>query len=116
MKRVIFAVLFSLIPGMGQIYNRETKKGLLLFFISVTLLFLPVIWLISEVAPQLPDPKEQAVNPQLIHASAEKFIKENSHILNILSFTFLGIWAYAITQAYFKAKELSAQETETGEG
>lgn len=116
MKRIIFAVLLSLIPGLGQVYNGERKRGALLFFISGMFLFAPVLWLILRISPNLPNPKEQPLTPQMIQLEAEKIIRENSHILNLMSFAFLGVWAYAITQAYFKAKELSDQETETGEG
>lgn len=112
MKRILLAVLLSLVPGLGQVYNREIKKGAFLFLISGTILFAPVIWLILRISPHIPNPKEQPLTPQMLQGEAEQIIRENSHILNLLSFAFLGVWAYAITQAYFKAKELSEQENE----
>lgn len=69
-----------------------------------------MIWLMIALGPMLPDPKTEVIHPEKVQALAKEVIGKDRHILNLISFTFLGIWAYAITQAYFKSKELSSKE------
>ncbi len=64
----------------------------------------------AKVAPQLPDPKQTPITQAIVQEAAMNVIGQDKHTLNLISFAFLGLWAYAITQAYFKAKELSAAE------
>lgn len=113
MKKIIISVLLSLLgPGLGQIYNGEKKKGVWLLIVAIALFLLPSFWLVVKIVPLLPDSDQEIITPQMVQTAAEGIIKENSHLLNILTFVFLGVWAYAITQAYFKAKELSEKENE----
>ncbi len=113
MKRIITAVILSLLgPGLGQIYNKDYKKGAALLAVSTLLIFLPAIWLAREVARLMPQPPD-AIQPEMLREITKTIATQNAHVLNIISFTFLGIWAYAITQAYFKAKEISESETGT---
>ncbi len=108
MQRIIIVVLLSLFgPGLGQFYNREYKKGTLILFLSFALFFVPLLWLIAKVAPQLPDPNKQLITPEMVRNTVMQTIGQDKHFLNIISFVFLGVWAYAITQAYFKAKEIN---------
>ncbi len=117
MKRIVIVVLLSLIgPGLGQLYNKEYKKGALLIFLSAALFILPLLWLMAKVAPRLPDPKQTAITQEIVQEAAMKVVGEDKHTLNLISFAFLGFWAYAITQAYFKAKEINAAENPEGEG
>lgn len=116
MKRIVTAILLSLLgPGLGQIYNKEYKKGILLLLVSTAFFLLPLFWLVSKVTPQLPDPKQQTITQEMVQAAAMKVIGDDRHVLNLISFAFLGIWAYAITQAYFKAKELNGPEEPEGQ-
>lgn len=111
MKRVITAVLLSFIgPGLGQIYNRDFRKGILLLFLSGALFLGPLLWLIAAVAPRLPDPAQQTITQEMVQAAAAEAIGPAKHFLNILSMAFLGVWAFSITQAYFRAKEISEAE------
>lgn len=111
MIRIIIAILLSFIgPGLGQFYNRDYKKGTLLLILSSALFLLPLIWLMLKVSPQLPNPKDQALSQEAIQNIVLQTVKGDMHTLNLISFAFLGIWAYAITQAYFKAKEINEKE------
>jgi len=106
MKKAIIASVLSLLgPGLGQIYNREHKKGWILIGLSVVLFFLPSFWIMKSVGPV-------AQNSDLleIQAAVGRAALEHKHMLNILTFVFLGLWAYAITQAYFKGRELAVLE------
>ena len=113
MQQIIISVVLSFfLPGLGQLYNRNFKKGFLLIFFTLVLFFLPSIWLVLKIAPQLPI----TADPVLLRQSAQmlvlKTVKENVHILDVISFVFLGVWAYSMTQAYFGAKEINETATE----
>jgi len=119
MKRIIIAVLLSLLgPGLGQFYNRDFKKGIILLILSSSLIFFPAIWLYLKVAPQLRELQAEEVTQQMVQSIMTEAVGSDKHILNLISFLFLGLWAYTITQAYFKAREINEKETksdETGE-
>ncbi|MBI2916031.1 MAG: hypothetical protein HYY07_04150 [Elusimicrobia bacterium] len=117
MKRILLSVFLSFIgPGLGQIYNRETKKGVLLLLISSILFLMPLIWLMAQIGPEIKALGGQTPSPEWIQAKVLAAIKKDSHVLNLISFTFLGLWAYAITQAYFKAKEIKDEDKTEGTG
>ena len=85
------------------------------FFLFV----LPIFWMAVKVFPHLPDPKSGAVTHEMIQTTALDVIGKEKAFLNIISLAFLGLWAYAITQAYFKAKEIDEEEKRSlqeGEG
>ena len=116
MARIAAAVILSfLCPGLGQYYNRDYRKGSVILVLTSLLVLLPSIWIVRKVAPLVPDIKKEAAGQEMIQAAAVQVIAENRHLLNFISFVFLGIWAYAITQAYFKAKEISESEKPKGE-
>ena len=111
MKKAIIASLLSFLgPGLGQIYNREHKKGWIFIGLSAILLFLPLFWIMRSVGPLI-----QSTDPLEIQAAVARAALEHKHTLNILTFVFLGLWAYSITQAYFKGRELSALEPKSTE-
>ncbi len=113
MKRIIIAILLSFIgPGLGQIYNKERKKGILLLLASSILFFLPLLWILTQIQSALPNMKTGTVPPEMVQSVAMEIITRDKHLFNLISFTFLGVWAYAITQAYFKAKEFGAKTEE----
>ena len=106
MKKALIASLLSLLgPGLGQIYNREHKKGWLLIVAAAILFIVPTVWIMKGVGPI--DPASDPLEVQaLVLASAA----QHKHTLNLITFVFLGLWAYSITQAYFKARELTTNE------
>jgi hypothetical protein len=107
MKRIIIAILLSFfMPGFGQIYNKENKRGLILILASFLVFLFPMILILMQAVPKLPDPRLGPPSQDVVQSVIMEIIKGNAHFLNIASFVFLGIWAYSITQAYFKAKEL----------
>lgn len=107
MKKIVLAIFLSFVgPGLGQIYNKEHRKGVLLLLCSSVLFFLPLIWIMYHIRLALPNLKSGTVPPEMVSSVAMEIIKRDKHLFNLISFTFLGVWAYAITQAYFKAKEL----------
>ena len=105
MRKIVIAVLLSLFgPGLGQLYNKEFKKGIWLLVISTVLFVLPLAYLTVKIGPMVPD-NPAAINPEKIQAVMMDTISKNRDLFNVVSFLFLGVWAYSISQAYFKAKE-----------
>ena len=103
MSRTVTAVVLSLLmPGLGQLYNREKGLGWAVIGVTTVLILVPSVWLVRQAAPFL-----QSADPLEIQTLMAKVVLENKHMLNLISFSFLGLWAYSITQAYFKAKEIS---------
>lgn len=110
LKRILIAIFLSFIgPGLGQIYNKEHKKGILLLVASTALFIIPLIWIMSQLKVALPNLKTGAVSPEIVQSAAMEILSRDKHLFNLISFTFLGVWAYAITQAYFKAKDLNSK-------
>jgi hypothetical protein len=120
MKRIVIAVLLSFIgPGLGQLYNREFKKGIILIIVTAFILLAPMVWIVIKTVPMLPDPQKQVVTQQMVEFQVIETIKNSKHFLNVITFVFLGVWAYSITQAYFKVKErlkAEAKSVESGDG
>lgn len=111
MKRIFIVIFLSLIgPGLGQIYNREQKKGIFLLLITTVLFLIPSFWIAKKVIPNLPDPSKVMITQEMLQSAILDSLKGNAKYLNLISLLFFGIWAYAITQSYFKAKELNELE------
>ena len=107
MKRPFIAALLSLLgPGLGQLYNKEYKQGAFLLAITTILFIVPSVWLVQRVLPLLPDPAQQLISPEDIQTAVAKAAGANRHYLSLVSFMFMALWAYSITQAYFKGKEI----------
>ena len=105
MKKAIIASILSFLgPGLGQIYNREHKKGWALIGSAAVLFFLPSIWIMRSVGPVA-----QSADRLEIQRAVQDAALQHKHALNIITFVFLGLWAYSITQAYFKARETAAE-------
>ena len=104
-KAIIASVLSFLGPGLGQIYNREHKKGWVLVGAAAVLFLLPSIWIMRSVGP-VPDGTDRLE----IQTAVQQAALQHKHMLNVVTFVFLGLWAYSITQAYFKARELAEKD------
>ncbi len=112
MSRPVMAVILSLLcPGLGQIYNREHKRGWALIALTTALFMVPSFWLMRSVAPIL----QGGMDPLEVQAAMGKVVQENKHPLNLFTFAFMGVWAYSIVQAYFKAKEIADSAEPSGD-
>jgi hypothetical protein len=110
-KRILTAMFLSLIgPGLGQIYNKEYKKGFIILLSSTILFLIPFFWIVKKVLPHLPDPSKVAITQEMLQSAIMDSMKGNSQYLNLISLLFFGIWAYSISQSYFRAKELNQLE------
>ena len=108
MATVIIPVLLSLFlgPGMGQLYNREYKKGVILILISALLLVWAVAWYYRQVQPYLPKDLT-AVDPQamtvLLKNATDQISAQAGAILSFFKAAMTVIWIYGIVDAYLVA-------------
>ena len=111
MSRIVIAVLLSLLgPGLGQYYNRDFRKGTIILVLTTLLIVIPSVWIIRQAPNLLPNLYQEDLTPEMIQSAVTQAAKSQRFILNWISFAFLGLWAYAITQAYFKAKEINEKK------
>lgn len=111
MKRIVAAVLLSFLgPGLGQFYNRDHKKGTIILVLSIILFFAYIGMLFVKVIPHLPAEQMNSITPEMVQSAVTLVKQKDRHVLSLVFFAFLGLWAYAISEAYFKAKEMSANE------
>ncbi|MFH1282319.1 MAG: hypothetical protein ABII27_01485 [bacterium] len=100
MKRVLIALGLSgiVFPGLGQLYNKEKKKGfIIILFLSVVILVF-VYHLTSVMANYLPagmTDLEVGKAREIIGDIAQKYPKPFFYY-NLL---FLAIWSYSIIDA-----------------
>ncbi len=106
MSRMAMAVILSfLCPGLGQIYNKEHGKGWLIIALMTVIFIVPSVWLMQSITPLT-----EGIDPLEIQSVMGKAVMENKHTLNMFTFAFLGLWAYSIVQAYFKAQEIAGKD------
>ena len=124
MITVLIPVLLSLMlgPGLGQLYNREHKKGWWLIGVSFIVFLAFSVWLSRAAFPYLP----KDLDPQSINRAVLRDIIQ-THIVEEHTFTFytyevlLGLlWVYGVVDAYLGAirrrERLSQSNTTTPEG
>lgn len=111
MKRIVVAVLLSFVgPGLGQIYNRDYKKGTIILVFSLVIFLIYMALLYIKVVPLLPDPRVEIITPEMVKTVVLSVKEKDRYLLSLTFFAFLGLWAYAISQSYFKAKEINEKE------
>ena len=105
---IIYAVLLSILgPGMGQLYNREFKKGIFLIVLSTFLFIAFSGWLARAAMPyympmggEMPDMAALAAIGKDIEA---RVTKDYPHTLDIYELMITGLWIYGIVDAYLGA-------------
>lgn len=100
------AATLSVIPGLGQIYNLQPRKGVLFFIVGATNLFIfSILCLGKQITDLITNfGREYGVlpNQDLIHTFSELSI--NSPSVMMLLFLFLAFLAYTIRDAHDQAQ------------
>ncbi|OGR90158.1 MAG: hypothetical protein A2992_01365 [Elusimicrobia bacterium RIFCSPLOWO2_01_FULL_59_12] len=102
MMPVIIPVLLAVLlgPGVGQLYNKQYKKGFILIGMSVGLLLAFSIWLSRASLGYLP-PDINTINRDLLRDIIQKHIVKDHPVTFYAYEAFLGVlWAYGIVDAY----------------
>ena len=110
MAAVIIPVLLCLLlgPGVGQLYNKEYKKGALFIILSAVVLGCAMVWYWKAVQQFLPvdlstvDP--QALPPLLKNAS-EQVSAQGSRALIAFKAALTALWLYGAIDAYLVADQ-----------
>ncbi len=115
MLAILIPVLLSLIfgPGVGQLYNKEFKKGLWLIGASFTLLIAFSIWLSRAAMPYLP------TDIQTIDRSILRDIIQ-THIVQERAVTFYTyevllalLWVYGVVDATLGGMRRREQQSQS---
>ena len=100
------AATLSVIPGLGQVYNLQPRKGVLFFIVGTTNLFIFSILCLGKQITDLISNfgKEYGVlpNQDLIHTFSELSIHSPSVLM--LLFLFLAFLTYTVRDAHDQAK------------
>ena len=110
MATVIIPVLLSLFlgPGVGQLYNREYKKGVILILSSALILAWAVAWYYRAVQPFLPKDLT-AIDPQamseLLKNAMDQINSKSGAILSFFKAALTVMWIYGIVDAYWVASQ-----------
>jgi uncharacterized metal-binding protein len=109
MKKYILSPLCSglVVPGLGQILNKEIKKGLLILcavFIIFVMGVVKLVFVIKSLLNQSP-----TADPMVLMESvkAEHFLS-----LWILAGLFAVIWLYSVVDAFLAARRLESRKRE----
>lgn len=109
MATVIIPVLLSLFlgPGVGQLYNKEYKKGVLLIVGSAIVLFIAGMWYYKAVQSYIPGDLSAAADPQalqqMLRSATEQMSARSGGTILFFKAILIGLWLYGAVDAYLVA-------------
>ena len=109
MANVIIPVVlcFFLGPGVGQLYNKEYKKGAFLMAASLLVLIVAGVWYYRTLQPYLPNDLttvDPAAMQQLLQNATGQITAADSHMLIAFEAALTALWLYGCIDAYLVAK------------
>ncbi len=106
MRRTYTAVLLSafVLPGAGQIYNKERKKGYALVLLLGAVVFAFSIGLGLAMAQIMP-PDATVLSKEETQALAQRILNERGGYLQAFFYLTMAIWIYGVVDAYLGARE-----------
>src|SRR5262245_43680706 len=93
-----------ILPGAGQLYNEERKKGFLLlgvFLLAVVSFTVGFMAKLSAIKPPNFDPTDQAMTQALI----QRFLSENGSFFGAFSWVVGALWLFGVVDAVLGARE-----------
>jgi len=107
-KSIVSAICSALvIPGLGQILNREIKKGIILLAIVFVLIVTGTVTLTLIINSLLNTP-----NPD-VSSIMESIYGTNFTSLRIIIAISLIVWIYSIIDAFVQGLKLDRKESKT---
>lgn len=102
----LVATSLSVIPGLGQIYNLEPRKGVLFFLVGLTNIVLigTLAWSQQLISTMKAIGTEYNITPNSDIAHALAGMHFGSAAMNVLSVLFAAFIAYAMRDAYDQAR------------
>jgi TM2 domain-containing membrane protein YozV len=109
MRKAIFAPLCSafVIPGLGQIINKELKKGICMLLSVFFLFIIGTVKLSLLISAMLKDPK---ANPASQNAIVEQLQSHGLSGLRYIILAFGLLWIYSVLDAFWKGRKLDQFE------
>jgi len=108
MKRSLASFFLSalIFPGVGQFYNRQPTKGIILVLLCILCIGFLFQGITRSVLKALPDPEKISLDPGLISSLTDKVFNENQDLI-IFTFVIFGlIWIFGIIDAYHFGKKI----------
>ena len=107
MKDYLFPILLSalVVPGAGQIYNKEKVKGLILMALFLLVFLGFAITVSVSLAALLPP--TMVVTPEQMRGMVENVMEERSGFMTTFVYLTVAIWGYGILDAYLGARDLA---------
>jgi diadenosine tetraphosphate (Ap4A) HIT family hydrolase len=93
-------------PGLGQLRNREYKKGLALIAVTLVAAAWLVLRIVAEVLVRLPEDPAALSGPFEIWSLAEEVRAANAGAFGGLTLLFVVLWVYSTWDAYRGAGRL----------
>jgi len=108
MKKAFLSPLCSalVIPGLGQILNREIKKGVFILLGVLLLLVLGVVRLYQMINAVLQNLPINRLDPENVMAGLKA---QDYSFLWILMFVFVCLWLYSVLDAYITGQKMDQQ-------
>ena len=106
---VFIAVVLSLFlgPGMGQLYNRDFKKGGYLIAVSLVVVLSAAVWCFKASQPFLPvdlSTVDPSALQEMLRKAATEVAAAHGHTLLTYQIILLGLWLYSAVDAAIVAK------------
>jgi hypothetical protein len=108
MASIIIPVLLCLFlgPGVGQLYNKEIKKGIFMIVFSALILTWAIAWYYHAIQPFLPSDMT-SVDPEavsdLLKNAMQQISTQRSGMLFFFKAVLTLVWLYAVVDAYLVA-------------
>ena len=109
MKKYILSTLYSalVVPGLGQIINRNLKKGITILLIVFLLLVWGTIKLASIIKSLVIQQNITQYNSDII---MEKLKGEDLSSLLYVTAAFVIVWIYSVLDAFWTGRKMESQE------
>lgn len=108
-KSIWWPVFLSglVLPGLGQMANREYKKGVLLITSSLVSFFWFSKLITERVSLLLPGTPDLWMNdPDKLREAITKLVNDDTHTFFTFHLLMLALWLFSIVDAYISAKKL----------
>jgi hypothetical protein len=113
MKKYVLSTLCSafVVPGMGQILNRDLKKGGILMG-SVFVLIVAAAVKVALIVKHMVEAGK--IRPDHSATILERLDGEDFSALWVLVIAFTLIWLYSVADAYLRGRKLEQQKGRSG--
>ena len=111
MIRLLIPVLLSALigPGVGQLTNREFKKGWILIGLSLLVLIAFSVWLSRAALPYLPSMLQKLDPATVRDAIQNHVVKDHPVLFYTYQVLLAGLWAFGVVDAFLGARRRQAK-------